>query len=77
MVYEHPSIEKLSEYLLSLQSGTANAVSNQHEAKMLALLEKWTAKLTSHMPAAGAGPKPPNERVIVSIEVSRQGSRYP
>ncbi|KAK7690571.1 hypothetical protein QCA50_005669 [Cerrena zonata] len=65
VVYEHPSIEKLSDYILSLQSGNIEASSSQHEAKMLSLLDKWTAKLQSHTPAANAPAKPAEGRVVV------------
>ncbi|KAF9052348.1 L-aminoadipate-semialdehyde dehydrogenase [Hymenopellis radicata] len=64
VVYEHPSVEKLAAFLTRLQSGDG-AVESQHEAKMLALLDKWIAKVGSHSAGPNAPSKPVDARVII------------
>ncbi|KAG7444789.1 L-aminoadipate-semialdehyde dehydrogenase [Guyanagaster necrorhizus] len=64
VVYEHPSVEKLADYILRLQSGVTQ-VDNGCEAVMLALLDKWGAKVGTHTARANAPPKPTDRRVIL------------
>ncbi|SJK99612.1 related to LYS2  len=65
IVYEHPSVEKLADYILQLQSGGTHAVESGHETVMLALLDKWSAKVGTHTTRAVVLPKPTDARVIL------------
>ncbi|KAK0470220.1 L-aminoadipate-semialdehyde dehydrogenase [Desarmillaria tabescens] len=65
VVYEHPSVEKLADYILQLQSGSGVQVDNGHEATMLAMLDKWSAKIGKHAVRATALSKPTDARVIL------------
>ncbi|KAJ7113690.1 L-aminoadipate-semialdehyde dehydrogenase [Mycena crocata] len=64
VVYEYPSVEKLAEHILSLQSGVSQEA-DQHEAQMLAMVDKWLANVATHAPAAGTAPRLENAHVIV------------
>ncbi|KAK0493925.1 L-aminoadipate-semialdehyde dehydrogenase [Armillaria luteobubalina] len=65
VVYEHPSVEKLADYILQLQSGGTHVVDSGHEAVMLTLLDKWSAKIGTHTAKANAPTKSTNARVIL------------
>ncbi|KAJ7623485.1 L-aminoadipate-semialdehyde dehydrogenase [Roridomyces roridus] len=65
VVYEHPSVAKLAEHILSLQSGAAAEEEDRHEAQMLAMVDKWVAHLDVHQPPADAASHPQDARVIV------------
>ncbi|KAJ7460644.1 L-aminoadipate-semialdehyde dehydrogenase [Mycena latifolia] len=64
VVYEYPSVEKLAEYILSLEAGATQEAS-QHEAQMTAMLDKWLANVVAHKPAASATKRPEGARVVV------------
>ncbi|KAK0470229.1 L-aminoadipate-semialdehyde dehydrogenase [Desarmillaria tabescens] len=66
VVYEYPSVEKLADYILQLQSGSGAQVGNGHEATMTALLDKWSAKVGKHAVKAIALSKPTNARVLLT-----------
>ncbi|KAJ3966024.1 L-aminoadipate-semialdehyde dehydrogenase [Lentinula raphanica] len=65
VVYEYPSVERLANYILSLRSGEAMSDSANREVKMLAMVEKWAAKLGTHKADPTAIPKPKDARVVV------------
>lgn len=66
VVYEHPSVKKLADYLLALQSGqSAEKSDDQQREAMLAMLEKYSAQFvarntTTAIPQDGS-------HVVVSI----------
>ncbi|KAJ7493419.1 L-aminoadipate-semialdehyde dehydrogenase [Mycena galericulata] len=64
VVYEYPTVEKLADYILSLQAGTSQG-GDQHEAQMIAMVDKWLARVGTHKPPADAWKRPENARVIV------------
>ncbi|KAJ6496764.1 L-aminoadipate-semialdehyde dehydrogenase [Mycena vulgaris] len=64
VVYEYPSVEKLADYILSLQAG-ASREADQHEAQMAAMVDKWLASVGAHNPAPSAIKRPEGARVIV------------
>ncbi|KAJ7132141.1 L-aminoadipate-semialdehyde dehydrogenase [Mycena epipterygia] len=64
VVYEHPSVEKLADHIISVQAGAGQAA-DQHEAQMIAMLEKWVTKVGAHKPAVSATKRPEDARVIV------------
>ncbi|KAK7060800.1 hypothetical protein VNI00_000533 [Paramarasmius palmivorus] len=63
VVYEHPSIKKLAQYILSLQSGAVEASS--HQEKMIALLEKYAVRLQTRRPKPDAQSRPVDHRVVL------------
>ncbi|KAG7093526.1 putative NRPS-like protein biosynthetic cluster, variant 2 [Marasmius oreades] len=63
VVYEHPSLKKLVEYILSLKFGTAHNAT-PHQVKMFTLLEKYADKLQSRK-VQNAPSRPVNARVVV------------
>ncbi|ESK87402.1 l-aminoadipate-semialdehyde dehydrogenase [Moniliophthora roreri MCA 2997] len=65
VVYEHPSIERLAQYIFSLQSGQPQSSTASHQEKMLALLEKYAARLQSRKATPHALPRPVEERVVL------------
>ncbi|SJK99598.1 related to LYS2  len=65
VVYEHPSVEKLADYILQLQSGGTQVVGSGHEAVMLALLDKYSAKVGTHTARATVPPKSTDAHVIL------------
>ncbi|KAJ3986293.1 L-aminoadipate-semialdehyde dehydrogenase [Lentinula detonsa] len=65
VVYEYPSVERLSDYILSLRSGEAQSSFNDREVKMLAMVDKWAARIGSHKPGVNAHPKPRNTHVVI------------
>ncbi|KAK7031412.1 L-aminoadipate-semialdehyde dehydrogenase [Favolaschia claudopus] len=64
VVYEYPSVEKLAEHILSLQTGT-DSTDSRHEAQMLAMVDKWSNQLIQSKPAPNASKRPENHRVVV------------
>ncbi|KAJ3895239.1 L-aminoadipate-semialdehyde dehydrogenase [Lentinula edodes] len=64
VVYEYPSVERLADYILSFRGEAQSRVSD-HESKMLAMVDRWVAKLEFHKPDASAKPKPRNARVVI------------
>ncbi|KAJ7743089.1 L-aminoadipate-semialdehyde dehydrogenase [Mycena metata] len=64
VVYEYPSVEKLADHILSLQAG-ATSTEDQHEPKMMAMVDKWLANVKTHEPPASAAPRPEDARVVV------------
>ncbi|KAJ7355604.1 L-aminoadipate-semialdehyde dehydrogenase [Mycena albidolilacea] len=66
VVYEHPSVEKLADHILSLQAGGASQTDgDQHEAQMLAMVERWVNKVQVHKPSASTTKRPEDARVVV------------
>ncbi|KAF9266782.1 L-aminoadipate-semialdehyde dehydrogenase [Marasmius fiardii PR-910] len=63
IVYEHPSVTKLAEYIASVKSGTTHN-GTSHQEKMLALLEKYAAKLRSRK-VVDAHSRPLDARVVI------------
>ncbi|KAJ7065190.1 L-aminoadipate-semialdehyde dehydrogenase [Mycena amicta] len=63
VVYEYPSIQKLADHVLSLQEG-AGVILQQHEAQMIAMVDKWKDKLKPS-DSRQAVLKRPGTRVIV------------
>ncbi|KAJ7257959.1 L-aminoadipate-semialdehyde dehydrogenase [Mycena haematopus] len=64
VVYEYPSVEKLADYILSMQVG-ANQADDQQEARMLAMVDKWFDKVEAHKPVLSATKRPEDARVVV------------
>lgn len=45
VVYEHPSIERLANFILALSEGAGETASQSAQEKMLAMVDKWAGKL--------------------------------
>ncbi|KAK7454620.1 hypothetical protein VKT23_011373 [Stygiomarasmius scandens] len=63
VVYEQPSVEKLVNYILDLQSG--NAQTGNVHSRMLEMVARWTARLETHKSSSDAKLKPVDARVIL------------
>ncbi|THV03189.1 L-aminoadipate-semialdehyde dehydrogenase [Dendrothele bispora CBS 962.96] len=63
VVYEQPSVEKLTDYILGLRSG--NTKTGDAQSKMIQMVDKWAAKLETRKLSTDSKPKPINARVIV------------
>lgn len=57
---------RLADHILSLQAG-ASQEDDQHEAQMIAMVDKWLARVGAHKPPAGASKRPEDARVIVRV----------
>lgn len=66
IVYEHPSISQLADYLLALRSG-ANVKSSMEKAHstMLALVDKWSARIDKETASEGTEERPATGEVVV------------
>ena len=64
VVYEHPTLTKLAEYIAELQSGSGATTSDasQHDL-MLKMVDKWAAQLSTKKAAGNAGK---DSQVVVS-----------
>jgi hypothetical protein len=58
------SVYRLADYILSLQAGGGRET-DQYEAQMTAMVDKFLANVGTHAPAPGAAKRPENARVIV------------
>jgi NAD(P)-dependent dehydrogenase (short-subunit alcohol dehydrogenase family) len=66
IVYEHPSITQLAQYILALKSGSSAAHSaEQIQGTMLAMVEKWCSKLVEQ-PANSAEVKDVGNVVVLT-----------
>ncbi|KAF5367566.1 hypothetical protein D9758_003797 [Tetrapyrgos nigripes] len=63
VVYEYPSVGKLANYILALQSGRTQE--GDVDSRMLEIADKWAGKLEPHVSSSGAKAKPVHARVIV------------
>jgi hypothetical protein len=66
VVYEHPSIKQLAEYLVGIVKGDSGEKTDaqQHEI-MLQMVEKWSAKLVKEDPVAEQVPEAPSRGHVV------------
>ncbi|KAJ7089700.1 L-aminoadipate-semialdehyde dehydrogenase [Mycena belliarum] len=64
VVYEYPSVDKLADHILSLAAG-AHQEAGQHEAQMIAMVDKWIASVATHKTAPNAVKRPESSRMVV------------
>ncbi|TFK46758.1 L-aminoadipate-semialdehyde dehydrogenase [Heliocybe sulcata] len=65
VIYEYPSVEKLADHILALQSGAdATKSDEQQHQVMLDMIEKWSARLEAHRSQSSSSPQD-NARVVV------------
>ena len=67
IVYEHPSVEKLADYLLEVKGGAAGGKTvDQQHAAMVNKVEKWYAALEKPKMQDGANGHRDQDQVVVS-----------
>lgn len=70
VVYEHPSVKQLADYLLALQSGQSGEKSDEQQREvMLAMLEKYSARFVTRNTAT-AIPQDGSHVVVSTVKIS-------